>query len=154
MKEEAETLVTHLLVNLVSVFGSDIYQLFSPEHRSQISQFIYCSEAKCVIEAPDDPDDLSIDSTEYNHNHTLSAIADRVGVPNLLENTLLGNTVYVPKFNLTFLISSLLILAWKELALLGTIMGAHVLLELMCQRKRLFLSLLYNKTATNQMKQA
>ena len=53
-----------------------------------MSQLIYCNEAKCIIEAPDHPDDLSIDSTEY----TLSAIADRFSVPNIL-----GNTVDIPK---------------------------------------------------------
>lgn len=49
MKEEAENFVSH-------------YQFFSTDHRGQMSQFSYCSENKCVIEAPDDLDDLSIDS--------------------------------------------------------------------------------------------
>ena len=37
MKEEAETTVPHLLVYLEAFFGSDIYQLFTPEHRQKMS---------------------------------------------------------------------------------------------------------------------
>ena len=88
MKEETETIVVHLLVYLEAVFGSDIYQLFTNEHRHKMSQFIYCSEVKRVIDIPDHPDNSLIDYTEY----TLSAIGDRFGVPNIL-----GNISDVPK---------------------------------------------------------
>ena len=58
MKKEAETIITHLLVYLEAIFGSDIYQFYTPEHRHKMSQFIYCSEAKPVIDVPDRLDDL------------------------------------------------------------------------------------------------
>ena len=37
MKEKSETIAAHLLVYLEAVFGSDIYQLFSPDHRQKMS---------------------------------------------------------------------------------------------------------------------
>ena len=57
------------MVYLEALFGPDIYQFFTPEYINQMSQFLYSSEAKCIIEEPDDPDYLSIDSNE----HILSA---------------------------------------------------------------------------------
>lgn len=115
------------------MFRPNIYQFFSPEHRCKMSQYVYCSEAKCVIEAKEeDSDTLSINLDDM----VMSTLAQSFGMQNFL-----GDDQDLPKSNLIFLNSLPSTPAWTKLASLGTIMVAQVLLKLMHQPKQFLLFL-------------
>lgn len=60
MKEEAEILVVHLSVYLEVMFRLVIWKFSSPAHRCEMSQYVFCHKAKCMIKVTkEDDSDLS-----------------------------------------------------------------------------------------------
>ena len=71
LREEAETLLSHLGIYLEVVFGSVIWDAFTDPYRINMNEFQYCPTRKCAIERVG-PSDASNNSTLDSHNSATS----------------------------------------------------------------------------------
>ena len=60
MKAEAEALLSHLGIYMALIFGSVVWEAFTPQYKMRMEQFQYCPDTKLVVEI----DTSTIDSTE------------------------------------------------------------------------------------------
>ena len=60
MKAEAEALLSHLGIYMALIFGSVVWEAFTPQYKMRMDEFQYCSDKKRVVEI----DTSTIDSTE------------------------------------------------------------------------------------------
>ena len=60
MKAEAEALLSHLGIYMALIFGSVVWEAFTPQYKMRMDEFQYCPDKKRVLEI----DTSTIDSTE------------------------------------------------------------------------------------------